>query len=101
MLPKLARSMALLIQIFQSRLNLSMTLKKNIKLKAWLHLSFLLVFWPGFLFAEEHEIKLGVLTELSGQFASNGVDCRIGHDTALKAYTDQGKIGDYRVRLIY
>jgi ABC-type branched-subunit amino acid transport system substrate-binding protein len=53
------------------------------------------------LHAQEKEIPIGVLTELSGQFANNGVDCKAGHNAALKAFSDNGGIGGYRVKLIY
>lgn len=52
-------------------------------------------------YAQENEIRLGVLTELSGQFASNGNDCRAGHSAALKAFSNNGNVGKYKIKLIY
>jgi len=58
-------------------------------------------FCAALLCAQEKEIPLGVLTELSGPFAVNGVDCKAGHESALKAFSENGKVGKYKIVLVY
>lgn len=47
------------------------------------------------------EIELGVITELSGSFIANGEDCRLGHETAMNAYTENGAINGQKIKLVY
>lgn len=60
-----------------------------------------LTFCSSFAFAVDKEIRIGVLTELSGPFATNGKDCRIGHETAMNAFSTNGQVGPYKVKLVY
>lgn len=49
----------------------------------------------------EDNYNIGIITELSGPFAANGEDCKIGHASAMTAYTEKGLINKKKVNLLY
>lgn len=51
--------------------------------------------------AENLVLRIGLLAELSGQFASNGQDCRDGFEAARKYYAAGDSLGNYRLSFIY
>lgn len=62
---------------------------------------FFLALWIPSAQAEEKILRVGLLAELSGQFASNGQDCRDGFEAARKYYaTDEG-LGRYKLSFTY
>ena len=67
---------------------------KNLFLIAVLLLS------PSLLFAEPKEIRIGLLVELSGQFATgSGDQCKYGYELGKKMYAYEGD--HYKVKFIY
>ena len=51
--------------------------------------------------AQPTEVRLGVITELSGAPAPIAADCRSGFQIALRKHSQEGVTGNKRLRLIY
>ena len=69
-------------------------------------LIFVLVLCSVTVFAESRtpalpEIRIGLLTQLSGPFATVGESCRQGYELARKSFAPEDKIGGRTIRFIY
>ncbi len=56
---------------------------------------------PSRVEGEESALVLGLLMELSGDFAPNGDDCRHGYEVAQANYLHDGYAGKHRLRLVF
>ncbi|MBP9837747.1 MAG: ABC transporter substrate-binding protein [Proteobacteria bacterium] len=51
--------------------------------------------------AEDREITLGVIADLTGGSASAGLDCKTGFDVARKIWAPNDKRGEYKIKFHY
>ena len=47
------------------------------------------------------EIRIGLMSTLTGSFAISGEHCRQGYEVARVAFVKDGKIGTYKLKFIY
>ena len=52
-------------------------------------------------FAQENELRIGFMAELSGQYSANGNDCVLGYKAALERFAPGGIRADYRIKALY
>ena len=52
-------------------------------------------------FAENSQIRIGLMSDLSGVHSSNGFECKRGYEIARKAHTENDRIGAYSLAFIY